>query len=150
MTGLGGKIALKRKDAGLTQEEFAEKMAVTRQTVSRWEAGTVLPDIDKIPDIAKILGVSCDYLLNDSAEEEPAGRQAAKGVSRLLAQLQGKLVKLSFFEDELDIDLFNTSCRVLDFEGNWVRVEAELKKGRVEKLIPLASVRALEIVKEAE
>ena len=54
------------------------------------------------------------------------------------------------FEDELDIDLFNTSCRVLDFEGNWVRVEADLKKGRVEKLIPLASVRALEIVKEAE
>ena len=151
MTGLGGKIALKRKDAGLTQEEFAEKMAVTRQTVSRWEAGTVLPDIDKIPDIAKILGVSCDYLLNDSAEEDAsAGRRAAKGVSRLLAQLQGKLVKISFFEDELDIDLFNTSCRILDFEGNWVRVEADLKKGRVEKLIPLASVRALEIVKEAE
>ena len=47
MTGLGGKIAGKRKDLGLTQQEFADRLSVTRQTVSRWEAGTVFPDIDK-------------------------------------------------------------------------------------------------------
>ena len=37
MKNLGEKIAQKRKDAGMTQSEFAEKLAVTRQTVSRWE-----------------------------------------------------------------------------------------------------------------
>jgi transcriptional regulator with XRE-family HTH domain len=65
MNELGKKIAAKRKDLGMTQIEFAERLCVTRQTVSRWEAGTVLPDIDKISDIAKLLDVSCDYLLRD-------------------------------------------------------------------------------------
>ena len=51
MDRLGEKIAKKRKDLGMTQAEFAEKMSVTRQTVSRWEAGTVLPDIEKLTDI---------------------------------------------------------------------------------------------------
>ena len=58
MNKLGAKIAEKRKSLGMTQIEFAEKMCVTRQTVSRWEAGTAMPDIDKIGEIADILGVA--------------------------------------------------------------------------------------------
>ena len=65
MNELGNKIARKRKDLGMTQIEFADKLNVTRQTVSRWEAGTVMPDIDKISDIASLLQVSCDYLLKE-------------------------------------------------------------------------------------
>ena len=56
MNELGNKISRKRKDLGMTQTDFAEKLSVTRQTVSRWEGGTVMPDIDKIGDIASILG----------------------------------------------------------------------------------------------
>ena len=56
MNKLGTKIAEKRKRLGMTQIEFAEKMHVTRQTVSRWEAGTVMPDVEKIGEIADILG----------------------------------------------------------------------------------------------
>ena len=67
---LGTKIAAKRKDIGLSQIEFADRLSVTRQTVSRWENGTVMPDIDKISDIAEILGVSCDYLLRDDIEKD--------------------------------------------------------------------------------
>ena len=47
MNRLGDKIAEKRKIQGMTQIEFAEKMHVTRQTVSRWEAGTAMPDIER-------------------------------------------------------------------------------------------------------
>ena len=74
MNELGNKISRKRKDIGMTQTDFAERLCVTRQTVSRWEAGTVMPDIDKIADIASILGVSCDYLLcrtDDARIEAP-------------------------------------------------------------------------------
>jgi len=148
MNKLGFKIAEKRKTLGMTQIEFAEKMHVTRQTVSRWEAGTVLPDIDKIGEIADILGVSCDYLLKDEATETAPLR--TKGVGKLLEGLSGKSVKLSFFEDEEDADLFNASCRIVDFEGSWMRVTADTKKGRIEKLIPLSSVLSIEIVKEGE
>lgn len=143
---LGSKIAGKRKDLGMTQQEFADKMAVTRQTVSRWEAGTVLPDIDKISDIAELLGTSCDYLLKDDIKEEHTAPM--KGVGRLLESLRGKTVDLAFFDGEADIDLYNIACQVIDFEGNWIRVGANLKKGHVEKLIPLSSIRSIEIREE--
>ena len=146
MNELGNKIARKRKELGLTQIEFAERLSVTRQTVSRWEAGTVLPDIDKIADIASILGVSCDYLLKDEVEEETGA--APSGVSRLLRATQGKKVKLSFFKDEADADLVGKTCTVLDFEGNWMKVLPETKKEAAEKLIPVSSVLSVEIVGE--
>ena len=148
MNKLGAKIAEKRKSLGMTQIEFAEKMLVTRQTVSRWEAGTAMPDINKIGEIADILGVSCDYLLKDDAAESGAPR--ITGVGKLLKNLTGKTVQLAFFDEEADADLFNTPCRIVDFEGSWMRVTAETKKGRIEKLIPLSSVLSIEIVKEDE
>ncbi|MBR6472719.1 MAG: helix-turn-helix transcriptional regulator [Firmicutes bacterium] len=148
MTELGNKIAMKRKDLGMTQTEFADKMSVTRQTVSRWEAGTVMPDIDKIGEIASILGVSCDYLLKDEMTE--VGKAPVKGVSRLLQSAMGKVVRLNFFDEEADIDLYNTDCRIMDFEGNWMKVEAITKKGRIEKLIPVSSVLSLEFGKEED
>ena len=146
MNKLGTKIAEKRKSLGMTQIEFAEKMHVTRQTVSRWEAGTVMPDIDKIGEIADILGVSCDYLLKDGAVENNAA--PARGAGKLLKGLTGKTVQLAFFDEEADMDLFNTPCRIVDFEGNWMRVAADTKKGSIEKLIPVSSVLSMELVKE--
>ena len=146
MNKLGIKIAEKRKRLGMTQIEFAEKMHVTRQTVSRWEAGTVMPDVEKIGEIADILGVSCDYLLKDGASGD--GAVLTRGVGKLLQSIRGKNVKLVFYDGEADIDLFNTPCRVVSFEGNWMQVTADTKKGRIEKLIPLSSVLSIEIVKE--
>ena len=148
MNELGNKIAKKRKDLGLTQAEFAEEMMVTRQTVSRWEAGTVMPDIDKIGDIASYLGVSCDYLLKDGITDE-GSVGVVKPVGKLLAGMKGKTVKLTFFDGEADIDLYNVACKVLDFEGTWMKISAKTKhKGQLEKLIPLASVVSMEICEE--
>ena len=146
MKQMGNKIALRRKDLGLTQNEFAEKLSVTRQTISRWEAGTVLPDIDKISDIASILQVSCDYLLKDEIEEDTISTAFATG--KLLSSLLNKKVKLNFFDDEGDIELFNKECEILSFEGNWIKVIAQNKKETIEKLIPLSSVQSFEILPE--
>ena len=148
MNDLGRKLADKRKDLGLTQIEFAERMSVTRQTVSRWEAGAAMPDIDKIADIASILGVSCDYLLRDDAVEE--GPAPTSGVSRLLRSAAGKDVRLTFFTDEADIDLCDKPCRILEFEGMWAKVEAQTRKGRIEKLIPMSSVLSVEVLEASE
>ena len=147
MSELGNKIAQKRKDLGMTQIEFADKLNVTRQTVSRWEAGTVMPDIDKISDIASILGVSCDYMLKDDIKDEES--IVNRYLSKLVENAAGKTVRLNFFDDEADIDLFNTDCRIIDFERNWMKVEADTKKGHIEKLIPVSSILSIEI-KEAK
>ncbi len=159
MNELGNKIAKRRKDIGMTQIEMADKLAVTRQTISRWEAGTVLPDIDKIGDIAELLDVSCDYLLKDSIpadQEDVAANGGANlaggsaGVSSLLKKLVGRKVCLSFIEDEGDFDLFNKECTILDFEGNWMKVTTDTKKGPVEKLISVSSILSVELKGEGK
>lgn len=152
MDQMGNKIARRRKDLGMTQVSLADALAVTRQTVSRWEAGTVLPDIDKIGDIARILGVSCDYLLKDEIEECDPGteKRIPSAVSGLLMEMKGKKVKLDFCEEEVDADLYDVVCTVTGFEGNWIKVMAHAKKGDFEKLIPLSSIFSIEIVKEDE
>ncbi|MBQ6662878.1 MAG: helix-turn-helix transcriptional regulator [Firmicutes bacterium] len=157
MTKLGDKIAKKRKDLGLTQSEFAEKLNVTRQTVGRWEQGSILPDIEKISDIAGLLGVSCDYLLQDDLPVEgeetggasPDNRAVAPAVSRLLADLVGRRVKLRFFEDEGDYELYDKVCLIEAFEGNWVRLSTATPKGEIQRLMPVSSILSFEICPEA-
>lgn len=53
-----------RKYKGLTQEQLAEKIGVTRQAIAKWEAGDTVPDLDKCKTLAEIFGVSLDDLAN--------------------------------------------------------------------------------------
>ena len=57
-----------RKKHGLTQDELAEKVFVTRQAVSRWESGDATPSMDKLKALAKIYGVSLDWLCSDASD----------------------------------------------------------------------------------
>lgn len=69
---LSEKLLTLRTKAGLSQEDLAEKLNVSRQSVSKWESGSSIPEIDKILKISEIYGVSTDYLLKDEVEELPA------------------------------------------------------------------------------
>ena len=62
---LGEKIKEARKQCGLSQEQLAEKMAVSRSAVAKWEANNGLPDVDNLKALAQLLNVSVDYLLDD-------------------------------------------------------------------------------------
>lgn len=66
---LAEKITDLRKKAGWSQEELAEQLGVSRQSVSKWEGGQSLPDMDKIVRMSTIFGVSTDYLLKDEITE---------------------------------------------------------------------------------
>ena len=65
---LAEKIVRLRKQLGWSQEELAEKMNVSRQSVSKWESTNSIPDLNKIIKLAEIFEVSTDYLLKDNAE----------------------------------------------------------------------------------
>lgn len=67
---IGEKILNMRKARGWSQEELADRVGVTRQAVSRWEAGSAKPDADKILAICDLFGVSADYLLRERYEGE--------------------------------------------------------------------------------
>ena len=70
---LADKITALRKKAGWSQEELAEQLGVTRQSVSKWEGAQSVPDMDKVVQMSRLFGVTTDFLLKDElSEEEPA------------------------------------------------------------------------------
>lgn len=69
---LGEKIYKLRNASGLSQEQLAEKLQVSRQSISKWESGNTIPSMDKIVELSKIFGISTDYLLIDEIESLPS------------------------------------------------------------------------------
>lgn len=67
---IADKIIKLRKQLGWSQEELAEQMDVSRQSVSKWESAQSIPDLNKIVGLAELFGVSTDFLLKDSSETE--------------------------------------------------------------------------------
>ena len=67
---LADKIISLRKKAGWSQEDLAQQLGVTRQSVSKWEGAQSVPDMDKILQMSRIFGVTTDFLLKDEIEEK--------------------------------------------------------------------------------
>ncbi len=63
------KLIRLRKEKGWSQEELAEFMEVTRQSVSKWEGGQAAPDLEKVVRLSRLFGVTTDYLLKDEVED---------------------------------------------------------------------------------
>ena len=61
----GEKLTEARKQAGLTQQQFAEKLSVSRSAVAKWESDRGMPDVDNLKTMSRLLSVSLDYLLED-------------------------------------------------------------------------------------
>lgn len=82
----GDKIAYERRKLNLTQEQLADMLQVTRQAVSRWEAGSAYPETEKIIKLADLFGCSADYLLRGADEESSGAKcgeaQGAEGEER--------------------------------------------------------------------
>lgn len=71
------RIKLMRKQRGMSQEELADRVGVSRQAVSKWESGLNIPDPDKIILLSSVLGVTTDYLLLGKEEEKQSEDIAA-------------------------------------------------------------------------
>ena len=69
---LADKLILLRKMSGWSQEELAQRLGVTRQSVSKWEGAQSIPDLDKIVQMSRLFSVSTDYLLKDKLEQPEA------------------------------------------------------------------------------
>ena len=67
---IGDKILELRKNAKMSQEKLAEKLNVTRQTISNWELGQTLPDIEQTKEISKIFNITLDELVDNDAQED--------------------------------------------------------------------------------
>ena len=146
---IGSKLAQARRAANLTQEQLAERLGVTRQAVSRWESDAAYPETDKIVRMARLLNVSCDYLLRDDIAAGDAEAPPPDPVTRLLRRAVGRRVRIFNFDGE---GIPGDWCVILDFDGNWANIEVVKKRGakRETRLVPLSSIRSITFLKEGQ
>ena len=92
---LADKLVQLRKRSGMSQEELAEKMNVSRQAVSKWEGAQSIPDLEKILQLSELYGVTTDYLLKDSIEsEEFTGKDTAENIRRVTIEEANEFLEL--------------------------------------------------------
>ena len=121
---LGNKLLKLRKARGMSQEDLAGELEVSRQAVSRWESGETLPDAVNLLKLSDLFGVSSDYLLRDELKTEqqmvetiPLQHVPVKQNSR---QFWGKF--LTIFSSTAFIILFLLSTIIESYaEGTYVR-----------------------------
>ena len=73
-----------RKDMNLSQEDLADKLGVSRQSISKWESGVVYPEMDKMVQLCKIFNLSMDDLLNSDVHEVNNSKQAGSAQTLIL------------------------------------------------------------------
>ena len=67
---LGEKIVIQRKELNYTQEQLADILGVSRQSISKWESDIAFPETDKLIELGKIFDCSMDYLLKEEVIEK--------------------------------------------------------------------------------
>lgn len=141
----GERLAKARKEKEFTQEELAERLNLSRQTILRWEKNQVFPDISNLKAAAQILDVSFDYLLKENSREKPTTK-----ASNLLNILIDKQVQLAFFEEYIEnyLSVHHKNCLVLDIEDDMVQVQFEEKNELQMQVLPLSTIQAFTFVEE--
>lgn len=86
---LADKITALRKKAGWSQEELAEQLGVTRQSVSKWEGAQSVPDMDKVVQMSRLFDVTTDFLLKDELSEEEDYTRENKAKSPVVGAVSG-------------------------------------------------------------
>lgn len=81
---LGALIAEARRKNGMTQLELAEKMGVTDKAVSKWERDLSCPDVNSLPQLAEVLGLSIEELLQGKNEKQPADSKVGELLDTIL------------------------------------------------------------------
>lgn len=141
----GDQLSKARKNKDLTQEELAERLNLSRQTILRWEKNQVFPDISNLKAVAQVLDISFDYLLGEDKLEKPPVTEM-----NLQDILVGKKVQLVIYEELLDdyLAIYDKVCLVLDMEEDMVQVQFTEKKELRMKIIPMSAIQSFTLLNE--
>ena len=125
---LGERLVELRKKHGYSQQEIADRLSVTRQTISNWECGQGAPALDKAAELVAIYRISLDELAGLAGE-----REAPAVDIHILKKLEGRRCQLEFTEENtidavMDGLLNNANVRILEVGERRVRIEYERKK----------------------
>lgn len=112
---IGRSIASLRKEAGLTQEQLAERLGVTNRSVSRWETGKTLPDLSLMTLLCREFGISISQLLSGS---QHSSNTSGQEFLRMLADYAGRKIQETT-RHLCRIYLSGTVCMLLAFFAEW-------------------------------
>lgn len=107
---LGNRIYENRKKLNLSQEEFAEKLNVTPQTVSKWENGRATPQIEKLEMIADIFGISIDELVTGDKKLESKIKGKRKNIFKLLLKI---IIVILILIGLIEIGIYNYRLNII-------------------------------------
>lgn len=138
------KILLLRKKEGLSGEALAEKLNVSRQTISNWERGETSPDLSQAVLLSKVFKVSLDDLTDNKLELE-----TKDDPNNILKSLIGKKCILLVDDDYMDgyIDS-NKSVLVQDVSNSFIKVECKKGKEVINKLIDIDIITSIKVLEE--
>ena len=124
---LSEKLYKLRKNSGLSQEQLAEQLNVSRQAISKWESGTAVPESEKLITISNYFGVSVDYLLKDDEEDkakvtDSTIEEKPKMIAGIIICIAGILSMviwglLSIFSPEASDQISDSSMVTIDGNG---------------------------------
>lgn len=124
---LSEKLYMLRKNSGLSQEQLAEQLNVSRQAISKWEQGTAVPESEKLITISNYFGVTVDYLLkedtadttNTTAEVMEEKPKMMAGIVICIAGIVSMVMcgLLSIFRPETSNHLSDSSMITIDGNG---------------------------------
>lgn len=124
---LSAKLYKLRKNSGLSQEQLAEQLNVSRQAISKWEQGTAVPESEKLISISNYFGVTVDYLLkedtedtmNTTAEVVEEKPKMMAGIVICIAGIVSMVIwgLLSIFRPETSNQLSDSSMITIDGNG---------------------------------
>lgn len=114
---LGNSLYKSRKKKGLSQEEVAEKLGVSRQTISKWETEETVPDIYQAKKLAKIYGLSLDELMDVDLDQKEIEEVIKNTDDKKEAKINWtnawskKYPVLATYQQEVDIDMYAGQIR---------------------------------------
>lgn len=151
---LSEKLLALRKKNGFSQQELADRLSVTRQTISNWECGNGAPALDKAAELAVLYQVSLDDLIGNQVGIVVRRNRPS---NRLLKSLEGRRVKMSCKDGEaMGFDWgYSAVVKVLEVTEEWLRIEytrtkenSLTKKETVIKLMEIDLLNGLELVED--
>lgn len=140
---IGNKITELRKKRNYTQEQLAEKVGVTRQTLSNWESNITSPDLNQTSILCEELKININDLVDNNVEIE------IKEANKVLSKLINKEVYIEFDDEFFDMDINNLhKVKLLDFNDEFIKIEVLIKKKNVVKLIDFNLIKSIKLVEE--
>ena len=142
---IGEKITELRKKYNYTQENLAERIGVTRQTLSNWESNITSPDLNQASLLCKELKININDLLDNELELDVKDNS-----NSILNKLVGNKVILNFdYNNYYDMDIeYQGKVKVLSIDDEFIKVEVTKGKQKINKLIDMNLVSSIKAIEE--